>query len=173
MFFPSNRPENRRQRARETIPGFALLRELLPAGSRHRIDLRPSPIFGYLPLGANEPSLLEPVEGRVERSGVHVQYVVRDCLNAEAEVVAVGRLRPKKLQYDEIERALKKWSARQFGHGSRLDGLVVTEVSPLILRRSRTFRARDVPWLNFQAIGETDFARLGDGEARGLAAWSG
>src|SRR4030095_10867720 len=148
-----------------------MLRELFPTRGRHRVHLRSSPIGRYLPLGADESSLLEPVQSRVERSGVHLQHIVRDRLNAKAEIVAVRRLSTKQLEHDEIEGALKERSARQFGHGSRLDVLVISEVSAPIAKSSSATVVRRVAY--FPNRQRNQSREAGDGEARGLAARSG
>src|SRR5690606_93284 len=84
--------EDRLQRAGEPRPALSLLDELLAAGGRERIDLGAAPLGRLAPVGLDQPALLEAVECRVQRPRVHLQHVARDSLDAETQVVAVGRL---------------------------------------------------------------------------------
>ena len=58
------------QRAGESRPFLPLVVQLPLAGCRRRVDLGAPAAVGVPPRRANQPALLQPVKGRVERAGV-------------------------------------------------------------------------------------------------------
>jgi hypothetical protein len=68
--------------------------------------------------GWQQARLLGAVEGRGERSGGEVEYVVRRRLDSQGEIVAVGRLAVQELEHDEAERPREALGVL-LSHGSR------------------------------------------------------
>src|SRR5687768_13356861 len=108
MGSPSGGLKNGGEGAGKPCPVLALFGELLPARSGERIDLGPATLGRVAPLGLDHAALLEAVERRVERAGVHPEHVRRDGLDAQAQVIAVRGLDAEELEDDELERALQE-----------------------------------------------------------------
>src|SRR5689334_733437 len=73
----------------EAIPVVGLDAQLLLAGARERIELRPPIVFRLSPLGGDPSLLLELVQGGVEGAVADLQRVPGDLLQALADLPAV------------------------------------------------------------------------------------
>src|SRR5437016_10517608 len=51
----------------------------------------PIPIWSHLPFGGDPPSLLQPVQRRVQRAVLHLQKIIRSPLNMLADLVPMSR----------------------------------------------------------------------------------
>src|SRR5688500_7781168 len=104
----SRRLQDRCERAGKALPAIALFGELLSSCGGERVDLCAAPLWRLLPVGLDEAALLEAIQRGGERTGVHLQYVARDGLDPETQVVTVGRLSPEELEYNQVERSLQE-----------------------------------------------------------------
>src|SRR5688572_8901087 len=93
---------------REAFPLRNFRLELGAAGPGQRVEASFPPGFILLPLGANEPLALEPVQGRVKGSLLDLEHVSRRRLDALGDGPAVARFRRKRLEDEHIERALNE-----------------------------------------------------------------
>jgi hypothetical protein len=65
-------------RRRETTPVARLARELLSPLGREAVVLRAPVVLGRCPRRRDPAAVLEAVEGRVERSLVHLEHLARE-----------------------------------------------------------------------------------------------
>src|SRR5262249_37833400 len=104
-FRRSCRLEDRGEGAGESLPRVALIGEAAPSGGRDGVHFCLSAGISLRPRGLDQSLLLEPVERGGEGAGVHVQYVARDRLNSQRQVVPIRRLGGQELEDDELERS--------------------------------------------------------------------
>jgi len=91
----------------QAVPALFLDFELLLAGARQRVELGLAPGLGGAPFRAQPLLLLEPMQGRVERSLVDLDGVSRDLLDALGDGVAVGGPEGQDLQDEHVQGALR------------------------------------------------------------------
>src|SRR5256885_7947747 len=99
--------KDRGERAGVPLPTLAFGSEMLPTGGGQRVHLGSSSLFRRRPFSVDEPALFETIEGGVQRARIHVQHVLGNRLNAETQLVAVGRFGLEELEHDQVERALQ------------------------------------------------------------------
>src|SRR2546430_14057569 len=63
-------------RVTHLLPLRSLPFQLLAPLRGQGVDPHPLLVLGFAPLGGDPSLTLEPVQGRVERAGVHLEYVV-------------------------------------------------------------------------------------------------
>ena len=86
--------------APEKAPPFPLIGQMLSPRSGQRVDLGAAAVVGLVPRGADQTALLQPVQRRIERAGVDVEYVPARGLDPQRQVVAVGGFCLQQLQDD-------------------------------------------------------------------------
>ena len=97
--------------ARHMVPRMFLSRELTPARRRDRVE--PGFAIGLrsAPISADEASLLQPHQRRIQRAHVELQGAAGHLLEACGDRVAVQRPeRIQRLEDQQVERALQDLS---------------------------------------------------------------
>ena len=89
----------------EARPSFALLLQLTTAGWRQPVELRALLVFGEAPLGIDPSAAFEPMQGRVKRSVIDLQHVVRTGRNRDADAMTMQGTGLKGAKNQEVERA--------------------------------------------------------------------
>ena len=95
----------------ETAPFRVLERQLLFAGCRQSVVLRALLVLRQLPFRADPPLTLEAVEGRVERSMIDREHVIRARPDGEPDPVAMLWSLRERAQNQHVERALQELDA--------------------------------------------------------------
>src|SRR5262245_39580965 len=100
-------PDGRGQR----VPLARLDRELLPALRGQPVELGPPVVLGGAVIEVDPATLDQAVEGRVQRSLLHQQDVVRALFDRLRNRMAVRRSPPQRAQDEEVEGALQELDA--------------------------------------------------------------
>src|SRR5262245_41457741 len=94
--------------AGECLPGLSLVSRPTPAFGGERVDLGPAAVLRGAP-GRRDPALvLQPIEGRVERPLVDLEYFARQLMDPFAEGPAVGGAELQGPEDEEVEGALEQ-----------------------------------------------------------------
>jgi hypothetical protein len=104
-------------------PGVVLRCQQLPATRRYLVVLGAAVVFRNSPVRANRAVELEPVEGRIQRSFLDLQYLVRKQVDGLRDGVAVQPAALKRVEDEEVECALQKGWCIGFAHESVLQSL--------------------------------------------------
>src|SRR5690606_10970510 len=100
------RLEHVRDGANEALPSLALGCQPLQAAGRECVELR-APAFGRdAPRRGNQLLVLEPVQGRIERTLIDLQRLARQLADPFRDAPAVERLELQRLEDERVERAL-------------------------------------------------------------------
>src|SRR4051812_36136243 len=75
----------------DVLPARPLLAQLLTSRGCERIELRATIVLRRAPFGCEQPTILESIEGGVDRALLDRQMAARDLFNAEENSVAVLR----------------------------------------------------------------------------------
>ena len=87
-----------------------------PPGVGQPVVLGAAPVLALAPFRLDEPLVLEPVEGRIERALRHVQGLSRHLPDAEQHPVAVQAVERDGLEDQEVEGAGEQGSGLRGVH---------------------------------------------------------
>src|SRR5258706_543813 len=98
--------------AGKCLPFRSLGRELFPPRRRESIKSGPLALVGELPGGRDPAFGFQPMERRVQRTGLDLHQVFRGSLNMFGDCVAVGGSGQQSAKNKKVEGALQEFNAR-------------------------------------------------------------
>src|ERR1041384_1464000 len=119
----------------EPLPLIDFVLELLAPRLREGVELGLAARLVLLPLGLDEPLMLQPMERGIQRPLLDLQHVARRRLDALGNRPAVARLGGQRLQNEHVERALNEIGR---AHGGIVGTGVIPRRSTMMPRLSTT-----------------------------------
>src|SRR6266851_9894873 len=98
--------ENQADRLRQAKPAGLLVFQLASTLGREAIELRLATRVRQLPVSGQQPAVLEPVQGGIERTLRYLDHVARDQLEALRDAVAVDGAGGDDVKDQQVEGAL-------------------------------------------------------------------
>src|SRR5580765_2829442 len=87
--------------------------ELLPSQGRQPVIFRPPPELRHFPLGFDPAAMLEPVQGRVQRTLVDLEHVLGNVLDSLGDRPTMERIPLQRAEDQQIQRSGEQiWGAR-------------------------------------------------------------
>src|SRR5215217_2858485 len=106
--------------ADDLVPAVRLLDELRASLRREPVIARTPVVLGGSPERGDPSTVFEAVERWIQRAMLGCEHVFRTVCDRVCDRVAVGRTQGQSLEYQQIERALEKfslhWVVATFGH---------------------------------------------------------
>src|SRR5215472_558491 len=113
------------------FPAFFLLFQPCPACGGERVELGRTAGLTLTPFGANPALLLQPVQGGIKRSLLHLQHLVRNLLDALGDRPAMLGFERERLQDQQVQSSLYQivWFAHSMIIYNRIvDGQGITSL---------------------------------------------